>query len=119
MRTGGSTVAQEAEAGVNYVLAPPAFGATLVPDLASPQPVGTPQVVFTAGGIGGTGSYEYRFWLNSGAVWTVGQDYSTNNTWTWDPSLLPGGSYKVVVHVRNVGSTAGWEAYEVLNYVIQ
>jgi hypothetical protein len=98
---------------------PETTGATLVPDLASPQPIGTPEVVFTAGGIGGTGNYEYRFWLYSGGVWTIVQDYSTNNTWAWYTSALPAGGYSAYVHVRSVGSTASSEAHTGLGYVIQ
>jgi hypothetical protein len=120
VRNVGSTSRMEAETGGHYVLVPtgPATGATLTPDLASPQPVGTAQVDFTAGGSGGGGSYEYRFWLKSGGVWTVGQNYSTNNTWTWDTSTLPADSYHVAVHVRNVGSTAQMEADAGVHYVL-
>ena len=57
-------------------------GATLESDLDSPQLVGTPQVIFTAEGSGGSGSYEYRFWLDSGSGWTIEQEYSASNTWT-------------------------------------
>jgi hypothetical protein len=98
-----------------------ATDATLVPDLASPQPTGTPEVVFTAGATGGSGSYEYRFWLYSasGGVWTIVQDYSTTNTWTWDTSALPADNYIVYLWARSVGSTAGLEAETGVNYVIQ
>jgi hypothetical protein len=94
-----------------------ATGAMLTPNVASPQAVGS-SVVFTAGGTGGSGSYEYRFWLRSGGVWAIAQDYSTSNTWTWDTTGLTADSYGVVVYVRSVGSTAGYEAARFINYVL-
>jgi hypothetical protein len=89
----------------------------LLPDLASPQTVGT-SVVFTAGGTGGSGSYEYRFWLYSAGAWALVQDYSTTSTWACDTSALPAGSYTPYVHVRSVGSTASSEAHTGFGYVI-
>jgi hypothetical protein len=45
----------------------PANGATLFSSLASPQFAGA-SVTFIGVGSGGTGTYEYRFWLNSGGI---------------------------------------------------
>jgi hypothetical protein len=56
--------------------------------------------------------------LNSGGVWSVGQNYSTDNTWSWDTSSVAAGNYRVLVHVRNLGSTASYEAYRVIDYVV-
>lgn len=85
----------------------PPTAVTLLPDLASPQVVGTP-VTFTAEGSGGTGPYEYRFWLNSGSGFTIVQDFSSANTWQWIPAAS--GAFDVLVDVRNAGSAAVREA---------
>jgi hypothetical protein len=79
------------------LILPPATGVTLAADLPSPQLQGT-AVTFTAAGQGSTG-YQYRFWLWSGTVATLVQNWSTNETWTM-PATTAAGSYTVQVDVR-------------------
>jgi len=119
VKNNGSSAAYEALKSFGYVLAsPPAGSATLIADAASPQTAGA-TVTFTGGGIGGSGSYEYRFWLKAAGVWTTVQAYSTDNTWTWDTTGLAPGTYRVQAYVRNVGSSAKYDTLIGKDYVIQ
>jgi hypothetical protein len=96
-----SAVGVDAEAGLGpYVInaAPaPATGVTLTPSTASVT-FGTP-VTFTAAGVGGAGTYEYKFWLFDGTSWQVVRDYATSPDWTL-PGWAAPGSYVVTVYVR-------------------
>ncbi|MRR54722.1 MAG: hypothetical protein EG822_09460 [Deltaproteobacteria bacterium] len=105
VRNAGSTALREAFEKIFFyqIQSAPATAVSVTPDSASPQAPGTP-IVFTAAGSGGSGNYEYRFWLNSGSGYTIVQNYSTLPTWTWIPSSV--GNYDVLVDVRSVGSTA-------------
>jgi hypothetical protein len=80
---------------------------TLSANPVDTQTAGLP-VAFTAVGSGGSGTYEYRFWRESGGVWTVVQDYSASDTWNWTNPAA--GSYQVSVWARSAGSTADLEA---------
>ena len=107
----------------SYILtAMPASSVTLnpPPSPASPQHVGT-SVLWTAAASGGSGPYQYKFWLKSpGGAWTVARDYAAGNTWTWDTTGLATSTYQVQVWVRNAGSTASYEAYStVMGYLLQ
>jgi FtsP/CotA-like multicopper oxidase with cupredoxin domain len=115
-RNSGSAVVGSATQ-VGYVLTGPATGATLTPSIASPMASGG-IVTFTAAGIGGSGTYEYQFWLNTGGVWSITQQYSTTNTWTWNTSGVVPGSYNVAVRVRNAGSTALLDVVQALFYTV-
>ncbi|MEW6290510.1 MAG: multicopper oxidase domain-containing protein [Thermodesulfobacteriota bacterium] len=102
----------------NATAPPPATGATLAANPPSPQLSGT-QVTFTAGGAGGSGTYEYRFSINgpgTNNVLTVVRAYSASSTFLWTPALTDIGNTTVVVDVRSAGSTAGSEAAASLIY---
>lgn len=119
VRSAGSTVLRDAFANVfaYVVTSPAATGLTFNSNLSSPQAINTP-ITFTAQGVGGVGTYEYRFWLNSGAGFTEVQAYSTVNTYTLTPALA--GVYDIFAEVRIVGSTANRDAFqEIVNYQIQ
>ncbi|MBK9519307.1 MAG: multicopper oxidase domain-containing protein [Anaeromyxobacter sp.] len=75
----------------------PATGVTLGTDLPSPQLPGT-AVTFTAAGSGSAG-YQYRFWINSGAGYSLAQDWSPTSNWVL-ASTTPAGTYQVVAEVR-------------------
>jgi hypothetical protein len=64
------------------------------------------------------GSYEYRFWMFTGGVWTIVQDYSTLATWTWNTTSVATGQYAFQVHARRLGSTSPVEAYAGAVYLI-
>lgn len=77
----------------------PMTGVTLVTDVPSPQPAGSP-VRLQAEGIGGTPPYEYRFWAQpwSGGEWQILQEWSAVSTHTWVPTAT--GGYNVAVEAR-------------------
>jgi hypothetical protein len=55
---------------------------------------------------------EYRFYLYRKTVWTLAQDYSASNTFTWTPAGADVGEpYTVQAWVRRVGSTAQYEGW--------
>ena len=99
---------------VGFPADPGASGAT---SFATGQPVSTLTgltaesqmsgtiVTFTAIATGGTMPYQFKWWLWDGANWTVLQDWSTGNTFTWTPST-PNPNYAVGVWVRSTGNTA-------------
>ena len=88
VRSAGTTVLRDAFTNIfaYVVTSPAATNVYLSSNQLSPQPVNTP-IVFTAQGVGGTGTYEYRFWLNTGTGFVVAQPYSTTNTWAWTPTV--------------------------------
>ena len=77
------------------------------PSPASPQVPGT-SVLWTAVAGGGSGNYQYQFWLNDGTSWSIAKPYgaTNDNTWTWDTTGLATGTYSVQVWARSAGSTA-------------
>ncbi len=81
---------------------------SLTPNTASPAAPGTP-VTWTAAVSGGTGPFTYKFYVYNGASWTLAQDWSLANSWTWTPGTP--GNYTIQVWVRNSGSTADYDAY--------
>jgi cell wall-associated protease len=120
-RSAGSTAAAEAFKSVSYKLTdPPASGATLTASPASPQTAGTP-VTLTAGGLGGTGSYEYKFFRKDpgATTWTLVRNYTTNGVLDWDTTGLAPGTYSFSVHVRTAGSTSTYDAFKAVSYLIQ
>ena len=121
VRNAGSTAPFEARTTIAYTLTPPVTGVTLTPSLASPQAPGT-SVTWTASASGGSGSYEYMIQLYSPTTgaWSTVKDYTVpGNTWAWDTTGLAPGSYIVDVWARNAGSTAMYEAYLGVYYVLQ
>ena len=97
-----------------------ATGVTLTPTLASPQTIGA-SMTFIANGSGGSGVYEYQFFLklDTDTAWTTVKDYSTSYTWSWNTIGYEAGLYNVRVYVRNVGSTATFEASDSLDYTLE
>jgi hypothetical protein len=119
VRSAGTTVLRDAFTNIfaYVVTSSAATGVYLSSNHASPQAINTP-ITFAAQGVGGTGTYEYRFWLNSGSGFIVAQPYSPTNTWTWTPGAA--GNYDMFVEVRMVGSAVVRDAFnEVFGYTIQ
>jgi hypothetical protein len=84
-------------------------------NVAFPTSWGTP-ITWTATAIGGTAPLQYQFWrLRQGVGWTMVQDYSPNNTFTWTPGISDGGTYNLQVWVRSTGSSAIFEAWRAFN----
>jgi hypothetical protein len=90
---------------------PPA-SVSLISDLPSPQPEGT-TVTFTAQADGGSGVYEYRFFLKDPLdQWSVVREYSSEPDYTW--TATGNGENTIQVWARNAGSD---ESYQVLNTI--
>jgi hypothetical protein len=118
-RNVGSTRGYETYKALSYRLSMPASAVTLTPSVASPARVGG-TVTFTAAASGGSGQYQYRYYLGvpSGAQ-TLVRDYSTVATWSWNTAGRAPGTYTVVVHARNVGSTRSYDTFAALNYGVR
>ncbi len=103
----------------HYLSSEDPLSANLSMDRSSPQTNGQ-SIVFTGSADGGSGNYEYAFRLYDASEdrATTVQNYSSDNSWTWNTSDAVG-DYAVSVWVRNVGSTSRWDAYEKINYRIQ
>ncbi len=118
----GSTAAYEAYKSISYTLItppPPVTAVTLSMNQQSPQQTGA-KITFIAAASGGSGSYQYYFTFrnpNTG-VWSVGQAYSSNASWTWDTTGLGTGTYSIQVWAKSVGSTAAYEAYKSISYTL-
>ena len=121
VRNVGSFLPSEACKFISYtiVASAPATGATLTASVPSPQVAGT-IITLNAGGSGGSQSYEYKFLYKTATAttYTVGQEYSTSNTFAWNTAGLAPDTYTIVVYVRNAGSFLPSEAYKFLSYAI-
>ena len=121
VRNVGSTANFEAYTRMAYSVTAvqPASSVSLSATQSSPQSVGT-VVNFTASGSGGSGSYEYSYWIMgpaTGNKWKLIQDYSTSPNFSWNTAGYTG-TNTITATVRNVGSTANFEAYTRMNFTI-
>ena len=83
--------------------APPLLLTAINANLTSPQPVGA-AITFTAVAAGGSGNYQYKWWIFDGTSWTVATGWNNSNAFTWTPGA-PSANYRVAVWVRNASST--------------
>jgi hypothetical protein len=88
--------------------APPLLLTAINANVASPQPAGA-SVTFTAVATGGSGNYQYKWWIFDGTSWSVVSPWSGSSTFTWTPAA-PGANYRVAVWIRNASSTT--DAYD-------
>ena len=122
-RSAGSTVALDVQGITGYTLisTAPATGVTFTPppSPASPQAPGA-QVTFTAAASGGSGTYEYQFYLWDGTSWSLMKDYTVpGNTWTWNTAGYAVRTYYVLVYARSAGSTVALDTQTMTGYVLQ
>ena len=75
------------------VIVPPAAWVRHLPPACQVLRLPGRAITFTAGGSGGSESYEYKFLLKTGSTWSVVQDYSTSNTFAWNTAGLAAGTY--------------------------
>lgn len=105
-----------AELVLNHVLLPvPAATLNVVttPNL--------PQVTFTATAGGAAGPFEYQFWLkDTSGVYTLAQVFSSANSWIWDTTGLPAGTYFIAAQARSVGSISpnGYDVESVVSFTL-
>jgi hypothetical protein len=90
----------------------PPTSVSLISDLPSPQSEGT-IVTFTARADGGSGDYEYRYFLKDPLdQWSVVREYSSESNYIWAVTGI--GESAIQVWARNAGSESN---YEVLNTI--
>jgi len=71
---------------------------------------GSPVQWTATAGCGGTETALYQFWVETPeGVWSVGQDWSATNTWTWTPSET--GVYNFQVWVKANDSSAEYDTF--------
>jgi len=84
-------------------------GATIVGAPASPQTTGAGNVTLTATATC-PGTAQFRFWImDAGSRWSMVQDYSASNTYTWAAGNQRMGVAHIEVDVRDVGSQDTYE----------
>jgi FtsP/CotA-like multicopper oxidase with cupredoxin domain len=113
-------VAREATTSMFYTAnaIPPATGATLTANPASPQARGT-TVTFTAAGSGSVAGYSYQFWLFNGTTWTMVRDWSATTTWAWTiPANANIGQNQVQVWVRT-SPLVQFDVKQTVNFTVQ
>jgi hypothetical protein len=82
---------------------------TLMTNLTPPRPVGT-VVKFAAAASGGMAPYQYKWFVSDGVKSTVAKDWSSENTFSWQP-LVANPNYAVKVSARS--ATNATEAADV------
>jgi len=82
----------------------------LTANMTAPQIVGTP-ITFAATAANGTAPYAYKWWVSSdnGVTWTMLQNWSGSNTYTWTPTVA-NSAFRVGVWVRSANNTT--DAYD-------
>ena len=118
VRNLGASTSVEASASATYELANPACTTpTLTSSPASPQGPSS-MVTFTATTTM-CPSPLYRFYYQTpGDGWTLLQDYSSSNTYTWSTAGAPGGNYRFEVDVRDSSRPVTYDQYTVVPFVI-
>jgi len=102
-KTGGTTPEDSTNSGWYEVYDPtaPAGLSNLKPNPVTPQEVNT-TITWTATPTGGSGDYQFRFWVWDG-TWGVAQNWSSATTFAWTPTHM--GKYQIRCDVRNAGAT--------------
>ncbi|MCU5097879.1 SH3 domain-containing protein, partial [Bacillus wiedmannii] len=86
----------------------------VVTDKVSPQSIGTP-ITLTATSEGSNQPL-YKIFVYDGKDWKVVQEYSAKNVYTWKPEKE--GTYKVVVHAKDVNSKEAYDSYQSIEYKV-
>jgi hypothetical protein len=99
--------------GTAYTLTSTFTGCPSVTASAAPPSPSLPGAAVTfSATTSGCPNPRYEFWiLAPGGAWTVAQAYSSNATFNWTTTGLPGGVYHYSVWVRDASSSAGYDAY--------
>jgi hypothetical protein len=106
----------DVEQVVNYAILPAA--ATALNVVTTPN---LPQVTFTATASGAAGPFEYQFWLkDTSGAYTLVQAFSSANSWIWNTTGLPAGTYFIAAQARSVGSVSpnGYDVESVVSFTL-
>ncbi len=111
-RQGSTTTAAWLDSGTFSVADATPSVSAITRDAPAPLTVGMP-ITWKAKGGGGPRPLEYRFWRHdvTRGTWTIAQDYSWDDTYSWVPSAGEEGSYMLQVWVRRTGSSADWQGW--------
>jgi FtsP/CotA-like multicopper oxidase with cupredoxin domain len=120
VRSLGSTSMYGAWTNYSYTLnVPEATGASATFSVPSPQVIGT-TVKITGAGQGGTGTYEYKYYVKSAVgTFQLLRDWSTSNVYNWNTTGLTAGTYTLQVDVRSLGSTSMYGAWTNYSYTVK
>jgi len=120
VREAGSTDYTETYGARQFVLSSTDV-CTAVSSSAAPATsaaVGQP-VAITGTANCGTATPTYQFWhLAPGGTWQVDQAYSTSATYNWNTTGATVGTHQFQIWARAQGSTASYETYVALSYLI-
>jgi hypothetical protein len=115
-----TTDTADAQQAIPFVINPPPTSLTITSlssSLPSPQVANTP-ITFTAVASGGSTPYRYKWWQFNGSTWVMAQNWSTGNTFTWNPGT-PRSNYQIRVWARNSTTTTDTaEAERAVPFVI-
>ena len=114
VRNAGSTAAYDAWLGTGYYTVAPTRPLTVTSLTASStMPAVGMAVTWAVRTEGGAGPFTFKFYryVPSAGSWTVQRDWSPDAAVTWMPSAIDQGTSAFQVWVRNVGSTAAYDAY--------
>ena len=123
-RNSESTAPYEAYKSVPYTITSsilqPATGVALTTDRIAPQNPGA-VITFTAAATGGSGPYEYIYylWNPKTNTWSLARAYSSSSIWTWNTAGTDTGMYEIQVWTRTSGSTAPYQAYRSVYYTLK
>ena len=102
---GNAADSPESVASVAYPVAWPSLAITLSVDVGTCPTTSGSSVTVGAGAAGGSGSYQYRWWLFDGTSWAPQGTWTTEATLAWLPQgVYPGG--RVGVWARDAANTA-------------
>ena len=116
VRSAWNTGTRDEAAIETYVVMPMVTSLTLMPNVASPQAVGT-RVTWTATAAGGQAPYQYQWLTYDGAAWTQ-RAWGTSRTLDWTPAQVCE-ACQVAVRVRSAWNTGVREQAVIQNYTIQ
>lgn len=105
VRSGGSSNATgEMSQSLPFVVTATRVAAVSVTsNLPPPQRLGK-TVQFSATAAGGTGAYEYRWFVWDGTTWIAATRWIPTPTWSWSPAAV-NDRYAIRVWVRSLGAT--------------
>ena len=113
----GATYESYADGSFTVESRPACAGATLAASPASPQATGT-SITFNAGS-SSCNNPQYLFFVRPpGGQWTVMRSWSPTSSFAWDTTSVPAGTYVWEVWVKDANSTATYDDYTDINYVL-